>query len=182
MSENNLEGILSRHGLHKKDLQKECSREVVVRFAIEAHVDSKTLGQFLNYEEEWLEAIEREYENEGKRREVLLDVLGGQSRPSYLLLANTMCRKQRPDLVELLCNVLVQSTSKSESDGGGELQDSQVNQLCVRGKKNYVNGFLIAKWTKYQCTNLTFVHASMLVRVHRKSFDLKLNFTNIMLG
>ena len=129
MSENSLESTLIRHGLQRKDLKKECSREVMVIMAIKAPVDCKTLGRYLAFDEEKLAEIEQKYDNEEKRKEVLLDEMKGQGR-SYLFVADSLCRQQRPDLLDLLCGI-IKSTSKSELDR--DLHVGQVDQFPVEG-------------------------------------------------
>ena len=126
MGENSLESILIRHGLHRKDLEKECSREVIVSMAIKAPVDCKTLGRYLAFDEEKMAEIEHKYEKDKKRKEVLLDEIKEQGR-SYLFLADSLYRQQQPDLVDLLCSI-IRSTSKYEDPHVG-----QVDQSCVEG-------------------------------------------------
>ena len=138
MSNDSLEGILSRYGLQTKDLEKNFSRKVIVRLATEAPVDCKTLGQYLNFSEEKLAEIEVRSEDEDQRK-VMLFQAWSESKElnlSILVLADTLYHKQRPDLVELLCDIVI---STSKSDMGGYLCDSEVNQLCVQGEISVAN-------------------------------------------
>ena len=111
-----LDGILSRYGLQTKDLERECSQEVKVRIA-KRLTDWKTLGRCLNFSKEKLATIDLENETEEQRKIALLEAWSekeGQSA-SFLKLADALFRRQRRDLVELLCDLL--STSKSITDG-----------------------------------------------------------------
>ena len=99
-----LEDILSRHGLKEKDLERECPRDIRHRIAAKI-IDWKMVGYFLEFPAEKLAAIDRENDTEDQRKVVLLDSWGKREgrKASFLKLATVLHRRERADLVELLC-------------------------------------------------------------------------------
>ena len=129
---NNLEDALSHHGVKKKDLERECSKEVRIRIATKL-ADWKKLGHYLKLSKEKLYAIDQENETEDQRKIALLDAWDEKERQgaSMLVLAEALCRQQRQDLVGLLCDVVTKLKPAADEVQLGEHQ----LQLYTQGKE-----------------------------------------------
>ena len=107
-----LEDILSHYGLEKKDLERPCPSDIRISIAVKL-VDWKTTGRYLGVPLEKLAAIGRENTTEDQRRIALLDCWEEREgrNASCLKLADVLYRRERRDLVELLCVKIKASTS-----------------------------------------------------------------------
>ena len=106
-----LEEILSRHGLKPTDLDKECPERVRDEVAVKLD-DWEMAGRYLKFTLEKLRDINRENCSQELCRIALLDTWGKREgkKATYLKLASVLHRRQRCDLVEVLCTK-VKSTS-----------------------------------------------------------------------
>ena len=100
--------VLSHLGVEKSDLERKCSEfkgEIVKIFG---SVDWKQLGHYLKLSKEKLEAIDQEKESDNQRKIALLDAWEEEEGQGASLseLANVLYHQQRPDLVELLCDIV----------------------------------------------------------------------------
>ena len=102
-----LDSLLSHHGLNRKDLERECPRDVRDRVAGK-FVDWKMVGRCFGFTADKLAAIDRENETEDQRRVALLDAWSKREGKgaSYLRLADVLHRRERGDLVGLLCEAI----------------------------------------------------------------------------
>ena len=132
-----LEDILSHHGLDEKDLERECPRDTRDTIALKI-IDWKMAGRYLGFPAEKLAAIDRENDTEDQRRVTLLDSWGKREGrgASFLKLAVVLHRRERADLVELLCENAKSLLTLNQSDpcGGKQLQpstSSKTSTLCV---------------------------------------------------
>ena len=109
-----LEDILSHHGLQNKDLERQCPQGIRITIATKL-VDWKTTGNFFGVPAEKLAAIDREHETEDQRRIALLDYWDKREgrRASCLKLADVLHRRERADLVDLLCTEMKLSPSST---------------------------------------------------------------------
>ena len=128
-----LEDILSHHGLEKKDLERQCPPGIRITIATKL-VDWKTTGHYFGVPAEKLAAIDRENATEDQRRIALLDSWEKREgrNASCLKLADVLHRRERRDLVELLCTEVKLSltlTKKENALSGGKLLQS-----CASGK------------------------------------------------
>jgi hypothetical protein len=129
-----LEDILSHHGLEKKDLERRCPQGVRITIATKL-VDWKTTGYYCGVSAEKLAAIDREHVTEEQRRIALLDCWEkreGRSA-SCLKLADVLHRRERRDLVELLCTEM-KKLSLTLSKNEGVSSDEKQLQSCASGE------------------------------------------------
>jgi hypothetical protein len=135
-----LEDILSHHGLEKKDLERQCPPRVKITIATKL-VDWKTTGHYFGVPAEKLAAIDREHATEEQRRIALLDFWEKREGRSAncLKLADVLHRRERRDLVELLCAEMKSLTlSKNEgvSSEGKQLQSCESGEyLLLKGSR-----------------------------------------------
>ena len=99
-----LDDILSRHGLQRKCLDRECPRNVRIEIA-EKLSDWEMIGHCFNFPQERIKSIERDCHTEDQRKVALLDAWGQRegSEATYLKLADVLHRRKRRDLVDILC-------------------------------------------------------------------------------
>ena len=99
-----LEDILSHHGLDEKDLERECPQDIRDTIASKI-IDWKMAGRYLGFPAAKLAAIDRENDTEDQRKVALLDSWGKREGrgASFLKLAIVLHRRERADLVELMC-------------------------------------------------------------------------------
>ena len=122
-----LKDILFRHGLEERDLERECPRDIRHRIAAKIK-DWKMVGYYLEFSAERLAAIDRENDTEDQRKVALLDSWGNREGrgASFLKLADALHRRERADLVELLCenvrSFINVSQSSSDPRSGKELR------------------------------------------------------------
>ena len=105
-----LNDILSQYALKETDLRIKCPREVRNEIAIKLD-DWKMIGYYLGFPKEKLTSIGRENETQDLCKVTLLDFWSKREGEgaSYLKLADALYRRQRRDLVELLCKLLIAS-------------------------------------------------------------------------
>ena len=121
-----LKNILFRHGLEEKDLERECPRNIRDTIASKI-VDWKMAGRYLGFPAEKLAAIGCENDTEDQRKVALLDSWGNKEGKgaSFLQLADALHRRERADLVELLCinvrSFINANRSNSDPHSGKEL-------------------------------------------------------------
>ena len=110
----NLETIISRHGLTRKDLESVCPCEVRREVALKL-LDWKMVGHFFNVPQEKLTAIELENHTEDQRKVALLDTWSKKEGEgaSYLKLAHVLHQRGRTDLVDFLCGSILQKRTSS---------------------------------------------------------------------
>ena len=133
-----LEDILSRHGLEKKDLERQCPQRVRITIATKL-VDWKTTGHYFGMPTEKLAAIDREHATEDQRRIALLDCWDkreGRSA-SCLKLADVLYRRERADLVELLCTEIKLSLALGKNESASS--DEKQLQSCAAGEYLLLN-------------------------------------------
>ena len=125
-----LDDILSRHGLQRECLDRECPRNVRMEIAGELS-NWKMVGHCFKFPPVKIKDIERDNHSEEERKVALLDAWGQRegSEATYLKLADVLHRRNRRDLVEFLCrkikatlqldvvpaSTLGESTSSTES-------------------------------------------------------------------
>ena len=128
-----LEDILSRHGLEKKDLERRCPQGVRITIATKL-VDWKTTGHYFGVPTEKLAAIDREHATEDQRRIALLDCWDKREGrgASCLKLADVLHRRDRADLVELLCTEMKLSLALGKSESASS--DEKQLQSCASGE------------------------------------------------
>ena len=113
-----LEDILSRHGLERQHLERQCTRPIRITIATRL-VDWKTTGHYFGIPAERLAAIDREHATEDQRRIALLDCWENRegSNASCLKLADVLHRRGRSDLVELLCTEVQRGNDGNQLHG-----------------------------------------------------------------
>ena len=136
-----LEDILSHHGLDKKDLERQCPPGVRTTIATKL-VDWKTTGHYFGVPAEKLAAIDRENTTEDQRRIALLDCWEKReaSDASCYKLADVLHRRERKDLVELLCAAVKSSLALSKKES--VLSDGKELQSCASGEYFAANKLL----------------------------------------
>ena len=99
-----LEDLLSHYGLQKSDLESECPHEIRNKIALKLE-DWKLVGRFLNIPSEKLTAIDVDNKTEEERRVILLEMWAKKEGEgaTYLKLAEVMHKRERRDLVQMLC-------------------------------------------------------------------------------
>ena len=99
-----LDDILSRHGLQRECLDRECPRDVRMKIAEELS-NWKMVGHCFKFTPVKIKDIERDNHSEEERKVALLDAWGQRevSEATYLKLADVLHRRNRRDLVEFLC-------------------------------------------------------------------------------
>ena len=105
-TEPTLEDILSRHGLEKKDLDRECSCEIRNATAVKLDANWEIFGVCgFNFPLDKLKDIGRENKTQDLCKIALLDAWSKREGKgaSYLKLADVLYRQNRRDLVEFLC-------------------------------------------------------------------------------
>jgi hypothetical protein len=122
-----LNEILSRHGLQREDVDRECFQGI--RYQISVKIDNwKMVGRYLGIPEEKLSDIQNDVNNkcEEERRVVMLhtwhQIKGSQA--TYLSLMIALHQHYRRDLVEKLCGMIKSHTAvitriQPESNGSG---------------------------------------------------------------
>ena len=102
-----LDEIIKRHGLTLSHLQQKCPRDVRVEIADKVD-DWEMVGTYLKFGKEKLTAILRESSTVDQRKVALFDAWSARDGEdaSYFKLADVLHRRQRRDLVELLCKAL----------------------------------------------------------------------------
>ena len=127
-----LDDILSHYGLERKHLERPCPTDVRITIATRL-LDWKTTGRYFGLPEEKLTAIKRDNETEDQRRIALLDCWEKRegSNASCLKLADVLHRRERGDLVDLLCAEVKLSLTPSEK--GNTLNDGKQLQSCASG-------------------------------------------------
>ena len=110
----NLDDLISRRGLTRDDLESVCPRDVRHNVAVKL-VDWKMVGHCFGFPKEKLKSISRENDTEDLRKVALLDTWNERegNRASYLKLADVLHQRERNDLVEFLCDRLVQKRAAS---------------------------------------------------------------------
>jgi hypothetical protein len=103
-----LNDILSQYALNETDLKMKCPQDVRNEIAIKL-IDWKMIGYFLGFPAEKLTSIGRENETEDLCKVALLDSWSKREGEgaSCLKLADALHRRQRRDLVEFLCTLLI---------------------------------------------------------------------------
>ena len=126
-----LENIISRHGLTSDDLESVCPRDVRHNIAVKL-VDWKMVGHSFSFPKEKIAAIERENDTEDLRKVALLDAWNEREGKgaSYLKLAGVLHQRERNDLVELLCDRILQKRASSVSDGGAQNEKGMLLLKC----------------------------------------------------
>lgn len=123
-----LEEVLSQHGLVEKDLDRECSPNIMYEIAIKIE-DWKTIGHYFGIPQAKLVAIEVDNRTEESRRVTLLNTWSQQEGKSatYLKLMKALHHQRRNDLVDSLCGMIKSSTmdilapteNQEQSSGSG---------------------------------------------------------------
>ena len=111
-------------GVEKSDLERKCSEFKGEIANILCNVDWKQLGHHLNLSREKLEAIDQENESDDQRKIALLDAWEEKEGQGASLseLANALYHQQRPDLVEMLCDIVKKSKpATNEVDAQGKV-------------------------------------------------------------
>ena len=128
-----LEDVLSHHGLEKKDLERQCPPGISITIATKL-VDWKTTGHYFGVPAEKLAAIDRENATEDQRRIALLDCWEKREgrNANCLKLADVLHRRERRDLVELLCKEVKLSLTLSKNENVS--RDGKQLQSCASGK------------------------------------------------
>ena len=129
-----LEDILSHYGLKEKDLERQCPPGIRIKIATKL-VDWKTTGHYFGVPAEKLAAIDQENATEDQRRIALLDCWEKREgrNASCLKLADVLHRRDRRDLVELLCTEMKSSLSLTLSRKDNASSEQQL-QFCVSGE------------------------------------------------
>lgn len=112
-----LKEILSPYGIAEKDLDKECSNDIISRIALKI-IDWKVTGHCLGVPKEKISAIDVDNKTEEQRRIALLDTwrMREGKNATYSKLIHALHDQGQCDLVEILCN-LVKSVIRTP-DGG----------------------------------------------------------------
>ena len=120
-----LNDILSQYALKETDLSIKCPREVRNEIAVKL-IDWKMIGYSLGFPAEKLTSIGRENETQDLCKVALLDSWSKREgeEASYLKLADALHRRQRRDLVEFLCKLLI--ASRGAIAEMGERQQSSI--------------------------------------------------------
>ena len=128
-----LNDILSQYALKETDLSIKCPREVRNEIAIKLD-DWKMIGYSLSFPKEKLTSIDRENETEDLCKVALLDSWSKREGEgaSYLKLADALHRRQRRDLVEYLCKLLLASRGGATA----EMDRRQRTTSSTTGLKN----------------------------------------------
>ena len=115
----NLNDILSQYALKETDLSIKCPREVRNEIAVKL-IDWKMIGYSLGFPAEKLTSIGRENETQDLCKVALLDSWSKREGEgaSYLKLADALHRRQRRDLVEFLCKLLIASRGAASGEKG----------------------------------------------------------------
>ena len=113
-----LNDILSQCALKEADLSIKCPREVRNEIAVK-FIDWKMIGYSLGFPAEKLTSIGRENETQDLCKVALLDSWSKREGEgaSYLKLADALYRRQRRDLVEFLCKLLIASRGATAEMG-----------------------------------------------------------------
>lgn len=125
-----LDEIIERHGLTLSHLQQKCPREVNVEIAAKL-VDWEMIGTYLNFGQEKQTAIFRENSTEDQRKVALFDAWSARDGEdaTYFKLADVLHRRQRRDLVELLCKALIkQSREEVASRNAAQIQPTSFQE------------------------------------------------------
>ena len=132
-----LNEIIVRHELTASHLQQKCPREVRIQIA-EKVVDWKMVGTYFGFGKEKLAAIDKENDTEDQRKVALFDAwseISGKDA-TYFKLADVLHRRQRRDLVELLCGGLrtkMLSKTDSRSQSTSVQEPVYEPEHCVQG-------------------------------------------------
>ena len=120
-----LDEILDHCGIEKRDLVRQCPRDVRIKLAVKL-VDWKVFGAFLGFPREKLASIDAENRTEDQRKIALLDSWHERESEdaTSLKLAELLYERNRRDLVSYLCHELKSINdhqgSASISASGGE--------------------------------------------------------------
>ena len=114
-----LNDILSQYALKETDLSIKCPREVSNEIAVKL-IDWKMIGYSLGFPAEKLTSIGRENETQDLCKVALLDSWSKREgeEASYMKLADALYRRQRRDLVEFLCKLLIASQRGATAEIG----------------------------------------------------------------
>ena len=134
-----LEDILSHHGLERKHLERQCPPGIRITIATKL-VDWKTTGHYFGLPAEKLAAIDRENATEDQRRIALLECWEKREgrNASCLKLADVLHRRERRDLVELLCAEVKLSLTLSEKGNDGKQLHSCASGAYLVKKNMYL--------------------------------------------
>ena len=112
-----LDELLSRYGLERKVLERKCPSRV--RLEIAEHLgDWKMVGRYLNIDPQKLDDIEVENHREERRRVALLDAWDEKEGEgaTYLKLAVVLNHRKRTDLVEKLCEKIIEKCGREDTN------------------------------------------------------------------
>ena len=127
-----LNDILSQYALKETDLTIKCPREVRNEIAVK-FIDWKMIGYSLGFPAEKLTSIGRENETQDLCKVALLDSWSKREGEgaSYLKLADALYRRQRRDLVEFLCKLLIADKSATAEKGNCQQTTSSSTGLKI---------------------------------------------------
>ena len=148
MNAPSLDEILHTYRLDRRHLELKCSRDIQLRIS-EKVLDWKMIGRLLNFRPEQLEAIDSDYRTEDQRKTALFDAWSNRdgSEATCLKLSEILLRRQRRDLVELLCELvkIPTATPICETPSTASVQPGQLLTLDT-----LVCNFLQRQLSKYQ--------------------------------
>ena len=139
-----LGNLISRHGLTRDELESVCPSEVRHTVAVQL-VDWKMVGHCFSIPKEKLAAIDRQNDTEDLRKVALLDTWNEREGKgaTYLKLASVLHQRERNDLVEFLCDRIVQKRASSVRDPINSAHPTAQNEkgmliLTWLSTKNYM--------------------------------------------
>ena len=102
-----LDTILQVQGVERRHLDLTVDQDIKLRIS-EKILDWKMVGRYLNFRREQLKAIDRDHDSEDQRKAALFDAWSERdgSGATCLKLAEVLYRRERRDLVELLCELV----------------------------------------------------------------------------
>ena len=130
-----LDEIIAHHGLTAPHLQQKCPREIRIQIA-EKVVDWKMIGAYFGIGKEKLAAIDRDNNTEDQRKVALFDAWSEKDGKdaTFFKLADVLHRRQRRDLVELLCAELRERMVSSQSQPTSVQEPGYELEPCTPGK------------------------------------------------
>ena len=102
-----LEDLLSRHELERKDLDRRYSAEMRLEI-VQLLDDWKMIGYYLGFTSQKINDIKIDNDNEEQRRVAVLDAWEQREgeEATYLKLAEALHHRGRADLIEKLCGMI----------------------------------------------------------------------------
>ena len=115
-----LNEILSRHGLQRENVNRECSQRIRYEISVKI-VHWKMVGRYIGIPEEKLAAIQVDNNSEEEQRFVMIHTWHQQlgSQATYLSLMMALHQHQCRDLIEQLCIMIKSDTIQPKSNKSG---------------------------------------------------------------